>query len=147
MSLYGRGSGLKMLVERYRLDYAVGAGGMGIVWRARDLRLERQVAIKEVRLPATVADDERAGVADRAVREAAAAARLEHPNIVAVHEVIVDEGSTWIVMPFVEGRSLEQAIRDDGPVEPAEAARIGLALLGALAAAHAAGVVHGDVKP
>ncbi|WP_432830130.1 protein kinase domain-containing protein [Dactylosporangium sp. CA-092794] len=135
------------LVGRYRLESAVGAGGMGTVWRATDLRLERQVAVKEVRFPASLSDEERAELTDRAMREARSAAKLDHPNIVAVHDVVVDDGRPWIIMRLIEGRSLDQVIRADGPLEPAEAARIGLALTEALSAAHAAGIVHRDVKP
>ncbi|HTJ34198.1 MAG TPA: protein kinase [Dactylosporangium sp.] len=138
---------LKTLVDRYRLDYAIGAGGLGIVWRARDLRRQCMVAIKEVRLPDALADAERAALGDRAAREAGAAAQLRHPGVVAVHEVVLHEGHPWIVMDLVEGRSLDERVRSDGPLSPAGTAELGLALLEALRAAHAAGIVHGDVKP
>ncbi|WP_433220466.1 serine/threonine-protein kinase [Dactylosporangium sp. CS-047395] len=135
------------LVERYRLESPIGAGGMGTVWRATDLTLERAVAVKEVRFPASLSDDERVELTDRAMREARSAAKLDHPHIVAVHDVVVADGRPWIVMRLVEGRSLDQVVRDDGPLTPAAAARVGIALVGALEAAHAAGIVHRDVKP
>ncbi|MEV8514855.1 protein kinase [Dactylosporangium sp. NPDC051484] len=138
---------MRTLVDRYRLDYAIGAGGMGIVWRARDLHLQRMVAIKEVRLPAALTEPERVALADRATRAAADAARLEHPAIVTVHEVVIDDGRPWIVMDLVDARSLDERVRAEGPLSPAEAAEIGLAVLDALRAAHEAGIVHGDVKP
>ncbi|MFG2042425.1 protein kinase [Dactylosporangium sp. NPDC048998] len=138
---------MKTLVDRYRLDYAIGAGGMGIVWRARDLHRQRMVAIKEVRLPEALAEPDRAALADRAIRAAAGAARIEHPGVVTVHEVVVDDGRPWIVMDLVDGRSLDERVRADGPLSPTEAAEIGLTLLDALRAAHEAGIVHGDLKP
>ncbi|MGI5237421.1 protein kinase domain-containing protein [Dactylosporangium sp. CA-139066] len=138
---------MKTLVDRYRLDYAIGAGGLGIVWRARDLQRQCTVAIKEVRLAEALAPAERAALAGRATREAEAAARLRHPAIVTVHEVVLHDELPWIVMDLVEGRSLDERVRADGPLPPAEAAELGLTLLEALGAAHAAGVVHGDVKP
>ncbi|WP_433608802.1 protein kinase domain-containing protein [Dactylosporangium sp. CA-139114] len=134
---------MKTLADRYRLDYAIGAGGMGIVWRARDLRRQLMVAIKEVRLPELMTTAER----DRVNREARAAGRVEHPAIVRVHEVVVTDDGPWIVMDLVEGRSLGERVSTEGPLPAAEGARLGLVLLDALAAAHAAGITHGDVKP
>nr|BFE66342.1 hypothetical protein GCM10020063_108680 [Dactylosporangium thailandense] len=134
---------MKTLADRYRLDYAIGAGGMGIVWRARDLRRQLMVAIKEVRLPELMTTAER----DRVNREARAAGRVEHPAIVRVHEVVVTDDGPWIVMDLVEGRSLGERVSTEGPLPAAEGAALGLVLLDALAAAHAAGITHGDVKP
>ncbi|WP_433078489.1 protein kinase domain-containing protein [Dactylosporangium sp. CA-052675] len=134
---------MKTLADRYRLDYAIGAGGMGIVWRARDLRRQLMVAIKEVRLPELMTTAER----DRVNREARAAGRVEHPAIVRVHEVVVTDDGPWIVMDLVEGRSLGERVSTEGPLPAAEGAQLGLVLLDALAAAHAAGITHGDVKP
>jgi serine/threonine protein kinase len=137
-----------MLVDRYRLDYAIGAGGMGIVWRAHDAQRQCMVAIKEVRPPESGdADPDRAARTERAVRAAGAAARLAHPGVVPVHEIVVDDGRAWIVMDLVDGRSLDERVRAEGALSPVEAAGVGLALLDVLAAAHAAGIVHGDVKP
>ncbi|MEV6930246.1 serine/threonine-protein kinase [Dactylosporangium sp. NPDC051485] len=138
---------MKTLADRYRLDYAIGAGGVGIVWRARDLRRQRMVAIKEVRLPEALEGEERAALTTRAIREARAAARLEHPNVLPVLDVVIDEGLPWVIMELVEGESLIDRVRTGGPLAPADAGAVGLALLDALEAAHAAGVVHGDVKP
>ncbi|GAA3451386.1 protein kinase domain-containing protein [Dactylosporangium matsuzakiense] len=134
---------MKTLVDRYRLDYAIGAGGMGIVWRARDLRQQQMVAIKEVRLPELMTTVER----ERVNREARAAGRVEHPAIVKVHEVVTTDEGPWIVMDLVDGRSLGERVATDGPLPAAEGARLGLVLLDALEAAHAAGITHGDVKP
>ncbi|GGM62959.1 serine/threonine-protein kinase [Dactylosporangium sucinum] len=131
------------LTDRYRLDYPVGAGGMGIVWRATDLRSQRHVAVKEVRFPATLPEAERAELTGKVER----AARLDHPHVVKVHDVVVDDGRPWIVMDLVAGRSLERLVLDDGPLSPRAAAELGLALQDALATAHGQGVVHGDVKP
>ncbi|MFI5912874.1 protein kinase [Dactylosporangium sp. NPDC051541] len=134
---------MKTLADRYRLDYAIGAGGMGIVWRARDLRQQQMVAVKEVRLPELMTTVER----ERVNREARAAGRVEHPAIVKVHEVITTDDGPWIVMDLVDGRSLGERVAVEGPLAPAEGARLGLVLLDALQAAHAAGITHGDVKP
>lgn len=120
---------------------------MGAVWSGYDTRLHRPVAIKEVHLTATVTEDQRALLTRRAMAEARHAARVSHPNIVAVHDVVADRGMPCLVMRLVEGHSLAQQVRSDGPLSPAEAANIGIALVDALTAAHGAGVVHRDVKP
>ncbi|GGN22032.1 putative Ser/Thr protein kinase [Actinoplanes campanulatus] len=122
---------------RYRLLELIGTGGMGRVWRAEDTLLRRTVAVKEMVTPSSPR------LAAQAVREARAAARLDHPGVVKVYDV----GRSWIVMEYVPSRSLHQVVRDDGPLAPREAARIGLGMLAALRAAHAAGVLHRDVKP
>ncbi|MFI5955855.1 protein kinase [Cryptosporangium sp. NPDC051539] len=132
---------------RYRLDAVVGSGGMGTVWRAYDLRLNRTVAVKEVRFPSTINADERATLTKRALLEAQSAGRLDHPNIVPVHDVILHDDQPFIIMRFVDGRSLDRVVAGDGPLSPRDAARIGVELLDALAAAHAANVIHRDVKP
>ncbi|MBX6751722.1 MAG: serine/threonine protein kinase, partial [Micromonosporaceae bacterium] len=120
---------------------------MGTVWRGYDEMLHRPVAVKELHLPAQLGDDARAEAIARAVTEARYAARLQHPGIVAVYDIVEYDGRPWIVMQLVEGVSLFQYVQQYGPMQPAEAARIGLAMLDALSAAHAAGVVHRDVKP
>ncbi|GAA0264993.1 serine/threonine-protein kinase [Cryptosporangium japonicum] len=132
---------------RYRLDKAVGSGGMGVVWRAFDLRLGRVVAVKEVRFPSAMSDDERDALTKRAMLEAQSAGRLDHPNIVPVHDVILEGEQPFIIMRFVEGRSLDQTVSADGPLPDRVVARIGVQLLDALGAAHAADVIHRDVKP
>jgi serine/threonine protein kinase len=132
---------------RYRLDSVLGAGGMGVVWRAYDERLHRTVAVKEVRYPATVTPADRTELTDRAMREARSAAALDHPHIVAVYDVVDDDDRPWIVMRLVDGQALDQVVAQDGPLDPERTARLGRNLLDALDAAHAAGIVHRDVKP
>ncbi|MBM7083891.1 serine/threonine-protein kinase [Micromonospora humidisoli] len=136
-----------VIAGRYRLLNLVGRGGMGRVWLARDEVLHREVAVKEVVPPAWLADDERDEVRLRTLREARTAARLNHPNVVRVYDVVQVEERPWIVMEYVLSRSLQTVLDTTGPVDPARAAEIGLALLSALRAAHSAGVLHRDVKP
>ncbi|MFD9001313.1 protein kinase [Streptomyces sp. NPDC059582] len=140
----------RLVGGRYRLIERIGSGGMGTVWRARDELMEREVAVKQPRLPGDPADESRRRAAHRLYREARAAARVDHPSAVSIHDVVVEEegedGLPWIVMELVRGESLHELLRR-GPLEPAESARIGLAVLGALRAAHAVGIVHRDVKP
>ncbi|MEV7005821.1 protein kinase [Streptosporangium sp. NPDC051022] len=136
-----------VLAGRYRALDRLGAGGMGVVWRAVDELLHREVAIKEVLLRPGLSEAERAEARERTLREARAAARLSHPSIVAVHDVIAQDGRPWIVMDLVRGGSLEQAIRRDGPLPPPRVAAIGLAVLDALSLAHSRGIMHRDVKP
>ncbi|WP_442810247.1 serine/threonine-protein kinase [Streptomyces sp. W16] len=119
---------------------------MGRVWRAADEMLDRQVAVKEMRIDGLGAEDTRTR-RERTLREARATARIDHPNVVRVYDV-VDEGERlWIVMELVAGRSLERIMADDGPIGPREAARIGLGLVAALRQVHAGGVLHRDIKP
>lgn len=136
-----------VLAGRYRLDNVIGTGGMGTVWRGYDEMLYRPVAVKELHLPAQLSDAARAEAVGRAITEARYAARLQHPNIVAVYDIVEHDSRPWIVMQLVEGVSLYRYVQQYGPRPPAEAARIGLAMVDALSAAHAAGVVHRDVKP
>ncbi|WP_309227465.1 serine/threonine-protein kinase [Micromonospora thermarum] len=136
-----------LIAGRYRLLDLVGTGGMGRVWLARDEMLHRDVAVKEVVPPNWLAEAERYEVRLRSLREARTAARLAHPNVVRVYDVVHDGDSPWIVMEYVPSRSLQQIITTDGPLSPRRTARIGLAVLAALRAAHTAGVLHRDVKP
>uniref|UniRef100_A0AAU3I1I6 non-specific serine/threonine protein kinase n=1 Tax=Streptomyces sp. NBC_01393 TaxID=2903851 RepID=A0AAU3I1I6_9ACTN len=136
----------RLVAGRYRLLAKLGHGGMGTVWRAMDETVDREVAVKEPRVPDHLPERERANVYERMRREARAAARLDHPAVVNVHDVAVVDGQPWIVMELVRGRSLGDALRE-GTLGSREAARIGLEVLGALEAAHAAGVLHRDVKP
>ena len=136
-----------LIAGRYRLLEPVGSGGMGRVWLARDEMLDRDVAVKEFVPPDWMTDDEKTRLRDRTLREARSAGRLNHPHVVRVYDVVHAEGLPWIVMEYVPSRSLYQVINEDGPYSPLAAARIGLAVLDALSAAHRAGVLHRDVKP
>ncbi|WP_037675914.1 serine/threonine-protein kinase [Streptomyces griseus] len=119
---------------------------MGRVWRAVDEMLDRLVAVKEMRIDGLDAEDTRTR-RERALREARATARIDHPNVVRVYDV-VDEGERlWIVMELIHGRSLERIMAEDGPLGPLEAARTGLELIAALREVHAGGVLHRDIKP
>ncbi|WP_442933815.1 serine/threonine-protein kinase, partial [Micromonospora sp. CPCC 205556] len=120
---------------------------MGRVWLARDEMLHRDVAVKEIVPPNWLAESERDELRLRTLREARTAARLNHPNVVRIYDVVHDRDSPWIVMEYVPSRSVQQILTTDGPLEPGPVARIGLAVLAALRAAHAAGVLHRDVKP
>jgi eukaryotic-like serine/threonine-protein kinase len=137
----------RVVAGRYELLDPVGHGAMGTVWRARDVRLDREVAVKEVCLPGPMTSQDRSVLRERSLREARVAARLTHPGVVTVHDVIEAEGSPWIIMELVPSRSLAQMLAEDGPLSPARAAALGMTLLEALGSAHAAGVVHRDVKP
>ena len=138
----------RMLVAgRYRLTESVGSGGMGRVWLARDEMLDRDVAVKEFVPPEWMTDEERDRVRDRTLREARSAGRLNHPHVVRIYDVVHADGLPWIVMEYVPSRSMHEVVREDGPYSPAAAAKIGLAVLDALTAAHQAGVLHRDVKP
>ncbi|MEU1691351.1 protein kinase [Streptomyces hirsutus] len=136
-----------LVAGRYRLGDAIGSGGMGRVWRAHDEVLHRTVAIKELTAALYVSDGDQAMMLARTRAEARAAARINHSAVVTVHDVLEHDGRPWIVMELVEGHSLADAVKERERVEPREAARIGLWVLRALRAAHAAGVVHRDVKP
>lgn len=136
----------RLVGGRYRLLERIGSGGMGTVWRAYDELVDREVAVKQPRLPGDPEDEEFQRAAHRLYREARAAARVDHPSAVAIHDVVIEEELPWIVMELVRGESLHELL-GRGPLAPADAARIGLAVLGALCAAHAVGIVHRDVKP
>ncbi|GHH78713.1 hypothetical protein GCM10018793_29900 [Streptomyces sulfonofaciens] len=143
------GGNTRVLADRYRLEAQLGRGGMGVVWRATDQLLGRQVAVKEVALDlgdALSADDARVQ-RERALREARALAQLGHPHIISVHDVVEADDRPYIVMELVDGPSLAERIARTGPVDTREAARIGIALLGALRKAHESGVLHRDLKP
>ena len=137
----------RVIAARYELLDRIGQGAMGTVWRARDLVLTREVAIKEVRLPDLMPDEDRKVLRERTLREARVSAKLNHPGVVTVYDVIEVGGTPWIVMELVAARSLEQVLTQDGPLPPRQVASIGVMLLGALASSHQAGIVHRDVKP
>ncbi|MEV0909877.1 protein kinase [Streptomyces hokutonensis] len=144
----GRVDGIgRLLAGRYRVVDRLGRGGMGVVWRAVDEVLGREVAVKELR---TFTDDYAPQLADlrlRMQREARAAARVRHPGVVAVHDIAEVDGRPLIVMELIDGPSLDDVLGERGPVDPREAAGIGAKVMEALAAAHAVGVLHRDVKP
>ncbi|MEU4562088.1 protein kinase [Actinoplanes sp. NPDC023936] len=145
--LSGRAAPGTLIGGRYTLRAAVGHGGMGTVWRAADTLLRRDVAIKEVILPPGLAPSDRDAMYERTMREARAAAALQHPAVVQVYDVVHENGRPWIVMELLDARSLADMVIEDGPVSPRVVAKIGIALLGALEVAHAHGVLHRDVKP
>lgn len=137
----------RVIAGRYRLLAPLGEGGMGTVWRARDEVLGREVAVKEVRAPAGLPASEVDRLYARLEREAWAAARIPHRNVVTVYDVASEDGRPWIVMEIVRGLSLSDVLDAEGPMAPQRAARIGAEVLAALRAAHDAGVLHRDVKP
>ncbi|MFI6779740.1 protein kinase [Micromonospora sp. NPDC050276] len=137
----------QLVADRYRLLSPLGQGGMGRVWKARDEVLHRDVAIKELVPPPGLTDEERREMRERSLREARAIARLNHANVVRIFDVLRTDGDPWIVMEYVASKSLQDTLAEEGPVSVARAVEIGLGVLGALSAAHKAGVMHRDVKP
>ena len=135
------------VADRYRLLSLIGSGGVGSVWRAHDDVLQRTVAIKEVRFPAELSPEDRQGLRTRVFREARAAGRLTHHNVVTVYDVFEDDGRAHIVMELVDAPTLATIVGEEGPLDHSRAAGIGLGILSALRAAHQAGIVHRDVKP
>ncbi|WP_238015255.1 protein kinase [Dactylosporangium sp. AC04546] len=131
------------IAGRYRLSHVIGSGGMSRVWAATDELLDRPVAVKEILPVPGLTEDLWA----RTLQEGRAAARLAHPNVVRVYDVLFGDGRPWIVMEYLTCRSLDAVVRERGPLDPAEAARVALAVLDGLSAAHRAGVLHRDVKP
>jgi eukaryotic-like serine/threonine-protein kinase len=137
----------RIVADRYRLVEQLGQGGMGRVWLAHDDLLHRDVAIKEIVPPSGLTPVERQEMRERTLREARAIARLSHPNVVRIFDVLSRDGDPWIVMEYVRGRSLQEVLATDGPLPVARVADIGLGVLAALRSAHRAGVLHRDVKP
>ncbi|MEU8343742.1 WD40 repeat domain-containing serine/threonine protein kinase [Actinomadura meyerae] len=137
-----------VVLDRYRLVEVLGEGGMGAVWRAHDERMRRDVALKQLKLPLNLEAGVREQLVARMEREARSVGRLHHPGVITVHDQFHDgEGLPWIVMELVRGRSLADAIAVDGPLDEAEAARVGAQIAQAVAVAHEAGIVHRDIKP
>ncbi len=136
-----------VLATRYRLVSEIGQGANGTVWRGHDELLDRAVAIKELRLPEDLSEDDRVVFYRRTLREARAPAQLRTHSIVEVYDVVIEQGRPWIVMEMIEAPSLEQLIERSGPLPPERVAHIGRALLDALNTAHKAGIVHRDLKP
>ncbi len=133
--------------RRYRLISQIGRGGMGKVWLAHDDLLHREIAVKEVLFPPGLSTSDREVLYERTLREARSAARLSHRGIVTVHDVVEEDGRPWIVMEYVRARSLQQVIDESGRMPAPLVADIGAQVLDALRGAHAAGVLHRDVKP
>jgi serine/threonine protein kinase len=132
---------------RYRLRSLLGRGGMGMVWLAEDEVLRRPVALKQLAPHFPVSDELHRTAHARALSEARAAARIDHIGVVRVYDVVEEDSVSWIVMEFLSGRTLKDAVAAEGPLPVGEVTRIGLCLLDALQATHRAGVVHRDVKP
>ncbi|MFJ8084857.1 protein kinase [Streptomyces sp. NPDC096205] len=137
----------RLLAGRYRLGDVLGRGGMGTVWRAEDETLGRTVAVKELRFPSNIDEEEKRRLITRTLREAKAIARIRNNSAVTVYDVVEEDDRPWIVMELVEGKSLAEAIREDGLLEPKRAAEVGLAILDVLRSAHREGILHRDVKP
>ena len=136
-----------LIADRYRLLYRVGSGGMGVVWVGRDERLERRVALKQLYRQSGASTREAELANQRAMREARLTARLQHPHAVPVFDAVEQDGQLWIVMPFIPSITLAAALEQGGPLQPNETAKVGAEVAAALAAAHAVGIVHRDVKP
>jgi serine/threonine protein kinase len=137
----------RLLAGRYRLGEVLGRGGMGTVWRAQDETLGRTVAVKELRFPSNIDEEEKRRLITRTLREAKAIARIRNNSAVTVFDVVQEDDRPWIVMELVEGKSLAEVIREDGLLEPKRAAEVGLAVLDVLRSAHREGILHRDVKP
>ncbi|MCW8382851.1 serine/threonine-protein kinase [Streptomyces justiciae] len=137
----------RLLAGRYRLGAVLGRGGMGTVWRAEDETLGRIVAVKELRFPSNIDEEEKRRLITRTLREAKAIARIRNNSAVTVFDVVDEDDRPWIVMELVEGKSLAEVIREDGLLEPKRAAEVGLAVLDVLRSAHREGILHRDVKP
>ncbi|MFJ4966228.1 protein kinase [Streptomyces sp. NPDC088729] len=137
----------RLLAGRYRLGEVLGRGGMGTVWRAADETLGRTVAVKELRFPSAIDEDEKRRLITRTLREAKAIARIRNNGAVTVYDVVDEDDRPWIVMELIEGKSLAEAIREDGTLTPRRAAEVGLAILDVLRSAHREGILHRDVKP
>ena len=136
-----------LIADRYRLLDRVGSGGMGVVWEGRDERLERRVALKQLHRQSGASTREAEVANQRAMREARLTARLQHPHAVPVFDAVEQDGQLWIVMPFIPAITLAAVLEQGGPLQPNEAAKVGAEVASALAAAHAVGIVHRDVKP
>ena len=136
-----------LIADRYRLLHWVGSGGMGVVWEARDERLERRVALKQLYRQSGASTREAELANQRAMREARLTARLQHPHAVPMFDAVEQDGQLWLVMQFIPSITLAAVLEHGGALQPDEAAKVGAEVGSALAAAHAVGIVHRDVKP
>lgn len=132
---------------RYELRELLGRGGMGSVWRGEDLLLQRPVAVKKVELPLHLPEGEREALRQRVLREARAAARVSHPRLVTIFDVVEEEGTVFLVQELVDAPTLKDVVGRGGPLPPAQVAALGRQLVDGLSAAHRNGVIHRDVKP
>jgi eukaryotic-like serine/threonine-protein kinase len=137
----------RTVAGRYRLVQRIGSGAMGVVWQAHDDRLHRTVAVKQLLLEPGLSAGEAEEAKQRAMREGRIAARLHHPNAIAVYDVAEEDGQPWLVMEYLPSKSLSAVMAERGTLPPHEVARIGSQMAAALAAAHSAGIVHRDIKP
>jgi eukaryotic-like serine/threonine-protein kinase len=136
-----------LIADRYRLLHRVGSGGMGVVWEAWDERLERRIAVKQLRRQSGASTAEAELANKRAMREARLTARLQHPHAVPVFDAVEQQGQLWLIMQYIPSLTLAAVLQEGGPLQPNEAAQVGTQVASALAAAHAVGIVHRDVKP
>ncbi|WP_431902150.1 serine/threonine-protein kinase [Nonomuraea sp. bgisy101] len=137
----------QLVAHRYRLATELGRGGMGVVWEGHDTLLNRSIAIKEVLLPPGLSKSDRERHLMRTAREARTAARLNHPSVVAVYDVVEEDGRPWIIMELVRAPALDEVVATHGALPIREAAAVGRQVLSALKAAHEVGILHRDVKP
>src|SRR5437868_2495990 len=137
----------RLVARRYRLLRELGRGGMGVVWEGQDTLLNRQIAVKEVLLPPGLPAQERENHLLRTTREARTAAKLNHPSVVAIYDVVEEDRRPWIIMELVRAPSLEEVVAEQGALPVRQAADVGRQVLSALRAAHEAGILHRDVKP
>ncbi|MET9019724.1 protein kinase [Actinopolymorpha sp. NPDC004070] len=137
----------RLIAGRYRLLEQIGSGGMGVVWRGVDERLHRPVAVKRLLLPAYLSGTQAEEAKLRAMRESRIAARIQHPHVIATYDVVEDDGHPCLVMEYLPSRSLSEVLEERGSLPAGEVASIGRQAASALASAHAAGVVHRDIKP
>jgi serine/threonine protein kinase len=137
----------RLVAGRYRLQSQIGGGGMGAVWLAQDELLGRRVAIKQVLTAPGVGAEEADQQRQRALREGRIAARLSHPHAISVYDVALEHGQPWLVMEYLPSRSLAEVLTEDGVLRVDQVAQVGAQVADALAATHAAGIVHRDVKP
>jgi len=140
----------RVIADRYELIRPLGRGGMGAVWLGLDVLAGRQVAVKELRVPDGVSEDQRDVFRKRALQEARSAARLAHQNAVTLHDIVpatADDDAVYLIMEYVDGATLAQVIEREGPLSGPRAASVALQLLSILEAAHQLGIVHRDIKP